>query len=376
MHLVRTAIRRSTGTIITVLVLWNLALTIALVHREQTVASASVPPATSTVTLGHDWTIRPSTLMMNGAPDNVLYWGYNVASAGAPREPGYPSFRQSFEQRYRDGTGHLFTEWNLDFLSADGRIRRRPVAVAVELPSLNVGVNGVHINTAHRVSLSLAADDEEFRNADRTRLRLAINDAGIGIGADPGANRDEAKVMVYRRADTNALFELHSALAGERVWQWRYGAGVGAPSGSVAFYNATDRVVGPVVLRDGAVETGATGRFRYKEPFLRVAQQATQAIPPGTETIVQFAGSARSLRAPAAGNYALVGGVVSADGTRMVVRIRVNGIRVAADKGTILGVYRLAAGDTVTLVTEQTSSQVQYTSGDAQTFLSIIYVGE
>ena len=151
---------------------------------------------------------------------------------------------------------------------------------------------------------------------------------------------------------------------------------MGAPLGSVAFYNSTDRVLGPVVLPDGVVKTGTTNRFRYKEPFQRVAQRAPQAIPAGIETVVRFAGSVSGLRAPVAGNYVLVGGVASSAGKRMAVRIRVNGTPVAADKGTIFGVYRLAPGDAVTLATEQTSPRVQHTSGDAQTFLSIVYVGE
>jgi len=368
-----------TTAVIAILVVWNLVLTVAFLERGRSPASASPQPAAPLATvddLGHRWAIQPSTLTLNGAPNNVLYWGYNIDSDGGRQDRAYPSFRQSFEQRYRDSGGFAFTEWNLDFLSGDGQTRRRPLAVAVQLPSFYAGLDNVHINPAHRVSLSLAADDEEFRNADRTQVRLAVNDAGIGVGADPGAGKDESKVMVYRRADTNAVFELDSALAGEKVWQWRYGAGLGAPSGSVAFYNSTDRVLGPVVLQDGVVETGSTNRFRYKEPFLRVAQRTPQAIPSGVETIVQFAGAARGLRAPIAGNYVLVGGVASSAGKRMLVRIRVNGTPVAADQGTVFGAYRLAAGDAVTLATEQTSSNIQHTSGDEQTFLSIVYAGE
>jgi hypothetical protein len=42
----------------------------------------------------------------------------------------------------------------------------------------------------------------------------------------------------------------------------------------------------------------------------------------------------------------------------------------------VFGVYRLAPGDVVTLVTRHKSSKIRETSGDDQTFLSLVYVGE
>lgn len=356
---------------------WNAALTVVLFERPSAPqAAVAAPPIESPARLGRRWAIQPSTAMFNGTPDDVLYWGYNLVDGGGREDSTYPQFRQSFEQLFRDGGGHVFTEWNLDFLSADGRTRRRPLAVAVELPSFHIGLDNVHVTTADTVSLSFAADEEEFRNADRTATRLAIGDAGIGVGADPGAGRGATKVMVYRSADTNAMFELRTGLAAEKVWQWRYGAGVGAPPGSVAFYDATDRTAGPVVLSDGVVQTGATDRFRYREPPVRVSQQTRQAVPPGTETPVRFAGSIRSLTPPVAGNYLLIGGVVSADGRPMIARILVNGTEAAAGDGTVVGVYRLTAGDAVALTATHTASTARHTSGDARTFLSIVYVGE
>ena len=373
---VNTLVGRSTSLIIVVLLTWNAALTIALVRRDALPASASVAPQGSVVDLGRRWRFEPWEFD-NGNPTNdVLMWGYNIGPGGDRQDRAYPQFRQSFEQHYEDPEGYTFTEWNLDFESANGRTRRRPVAVAVELPSLHVALNNVHVSTANTVSLSFAADDEEFRNADRTRQRLVISDGGIGVGASPGSGPNATRVTAYRPSDTNAMFELRTSLPNEKVWQWRYGTALGAPRGSVAFYNSTDRVMGPVVLSDGAVETGLSDRFRYRQPLLRVSQRSRQVILPGVETVVRFNRSTQSLAAPAAGNYAMVGGVASDDGHPLVAQLRINATIVATGKGTVLGVYRLAPGDAVTLVTRHTSKAIRQTSGDDQTFLSLVYVGE
>jgi hypothetical protein len=373
----KAAFGRSMAIIVAILLVWNLALTIALVRRTVVRASVTPVPPGPIVDLGRRWRFEPTSFAYGGATDDVLMWGYNLGARGDRQDPAYPQFRQSFEQYYEDNEGHAFTEWNLDFLSANGRTRRRPVAVAVELPSVHVALNNVHFHTADTVSLSFAADDEEFRSADRARQRLVIGDGGIAVGGGPALGRDETTVMAYRRNDANAMFELHSGLAGEKVWQWRYGTALGAPSGSVAFYNLTDHVIGPVVLSDGAVETGASDRFRYRQPLVRVFQRSRQVVLEGTETVIRFLGSVQSVAVPAAGNYAVAGGVASADGRPMVAQIHINGSPVATGKGTVFGVYRLVPGDSVTLVTRQSSSGVaRETSGDDQTFLSLVYVGE
>ena len=376
MRHVEPAMSRWTVIMIAILLSWNAALTITLIRRDAAPASASPPPVGTAVDLGDRWRLEPSIFHNNRSTNDVLMWGYNIGPLGDRQDRVYPQFRQSFEQHYEDPEGHVFTEWNLDFTSANGETHRRPVAVAVEMPSFRAALNNVHIHAADTVTLSLAADDEEFRSADRTRQRLVIRDTGIGVGADPGPAQDQTKVMVYRRDDANAMFELRTGVEDEKVWQWRYGTGVGGPRGSVAFYNSTDRVIGPVVLSDGAVETGATDRFRYRQPLVRAIQHLRQAVFPDTETVVRFAGSVRSLGAPAAGNYAVVGGVASQDGHPMVAQLHINGAAVATGKGTVLGVYRLAPGDLVTLVTRQSSKAVRETSGDDQTFLSLVYVGE
>jgi hypothetical protein len=373
---VKALIARSTSLIIVVLLSWNAALTIALVRREAPPASASVAPQGSVVDLGRRWRFEPWEFGNGGPTNDVLMWGYNIGAGGDRQDHAYPQFRQSFEQHYEDPEGYTFTEWNLDFQSANGRTHRRPVAVAVELPSFHVALNNVHVNTANTVSLSFAADDEEFRNADRTRQRLVISDGGIGVGASPGSGPNATRVTAYRPSDTNAMFELRTGLPSEKVWQWRYGTALGGPRGSVAFYNSTDHVIGPMVLSDGAVETGTSDRFRYRQPLLRVSQRSRQVILPGVETVVRFSGSKQSLGAPAAGNYAVVGGVASDNGHPLVAQLRINAITVATGKGTVLGVYRLAPGDAVTLVTRHTSKTIRRTSGDDQTFLSLVYVGE
>jgi hypothetical protein len=373
---IRTPVGRWITIIVAFLVSWNVALTIALVHRGTAPISASPPPSGPLVDLGQRWRFEPTRFNFGGSTDDVLMWGYNIGAQGERQDRRYPQFRQSFEQHYEDGEGYVFTEWNLDFLSANGMTRRRPVAVAVQLPSFHAGLNNVHISTANSVSLSFAGDDEEFRNADRTRQRLVISDTGIGVGGSPGSGHDETKIMAYRRTDTNAMFELRTGVADEKEWQWRYGGGLGAPRGSVAFYNSTDHVMGPVVLSDGAVETGTSDRFRYRQPLLRVSQRARQVVLPGIETIVRFSGSMQSLAAPAAGNYAVVGGVASTDGHPMVAQLRINGTTVATGKGTVFGVYRLVPGDSVMLVTRHSSKVIRETSGDDQTFLSLVYVGE
>ncbi|HLW47024.1 MAG TPA: hypothetical protein VKW09_04575 [bacterium] len=376
MNRIKMSIGRWTSLMIVILLAWNTALTVALVRRNAAPVSASPPRPGSLVDLGRLWRFEPLSFNNGGPTNDVLMWGYNIGARGDRQDHAYPQFRQSFEQHYEDAEGYAFTEWNLDFSSANGGTRRRPAAVAVQLPSFHAGLTNVHLNTANWVSLSFAADDEEFRNADRTRQRLVISDAGIGVGASPGTGGAETKVMAYRDRDANAMFELRTGLPGEKVWQWRYGTALGAPPGSVAFYDSTDHVVGPVVLSDGAVETGATDRFRYRQPLLRVSQRARQVVLPDIETIVRFSGSTRSLAAPAAGNYAVVGGVASADGHPMVAQIRIDGTIVATGKGTVFGVYRLAPGETVTLDTRQTSTAIRETSGDDQTFLSLVYVGE
>lgn len=77
------------------------------------------------------YSIRTFEADFGGNPDDVCYWGYNVAAGRTRIDNSYAQIVQSFEANYYAG-GRYYMEYNLDFIDPTGAVDQRYMALQID----------------------------------------------------------------------------------------------------------------------------------------------------------------------------------------------------------------------------------------------------